>query len=183
VIHSKNTLFMLSQILRQTAVDYIDGKEKVTVWRDEYIEKKKELDKIEFGKKNSSNIRAQLYKLENKINDFLCAEEFWFDYDAYGDTPADAFWEKWHLEWAGWDLEGFRRMVKEGRVVFIAPNGEGTDAYNERKKQCNEQRVLDGDDWERGLLGGSNKRRASGVGSRDCSDFVREATLHAGCVC
>jgi hypothetical protein len=163
--------------LRQTGADYIDGKDKIEGWKQKYKELMRERKKSGA----SNKLRQKLYDLEQKMNDFWCAEEFWFEKDEYGDTPADSFWEKWHLEWAGWDLDGFRRMVKEGRMLMIAPQGEGTDAYNEGNEQA--RGLLDGNNGERRLFGGCNERGTSGIGFGDCEPVGREATFHAGCVC
>ena len=124
-----------------------------------------------------------MFNLREKMNDFWSAEEFWFDYDNEGETPADAFWEKWALNWANWDIEYFRRMVKEGKMLMIAPKGEGTDAYNEGKELLFGRRILGDNDWERGSVGRSDEERAVRACLGDCEPVGREATFHAGCVC
>jgi hypothetical protein len=119
-------------------------------------------------------IHRDMFNLREKMNDFWSAEEFWFDYDNEGETPADAFWEKWALNWAGWDIEYFRRMVKEGKMLMIAPKGEGTDAYNKGTEQMVGQGILgNSGSWERGDFAGSDEGGTFRTGSGDCGDTER----------
>jgi hypothetical protein len=180
VIHSQNTLSLLGQILRQSGADYIDGKDKIEGWKQKYKELMRERKKSGA----SNKLRQKLYDLEQKMNEFWSAEEFWFDFDETGETPADAFWEKWALNWAEWDIEYFRRMVKEGKIQMTAPYEERKDVNNKGKEQLEQQRVLrNSGSWERGEFTGGNEGGTFRTGSGDCESIGREATLHAGCVC
>lgn len=181
MIHSLNTLSLLGQILRQAGADYIDGKEKIEKWKQEYLEKKKILNNLKGNEKDK--LRLTMYRLEEKMNIFWCAEEFWFDIDEFGESPADAFWEKWCLEWAGWDLNGFRRMVKDGRMLLIAPQGDKNADNTGTEQMVGQEVLLNRGDWKRGELGGSGNGGAFRTSSGDCPASLGKAVELAGCVC
>jgi hypothetical protein len=173
-------LFFIGQVLRQAGEDYTEGRKKEESLKTEYLMLNKQ-KKLGNGNKKTTD---RMYDILKELDIFWTAEEFWFDFDEFGESPADAFWEKWHLDWAGWSLDGFRRMVKEGKInktAFHADKGR-TDADNERAEQI--QRVLDNiRNRKGGINRGSGEGSTSGVGSGDSESLGREAVALAGCVC
>lgn len=181
MIHDVSTLSLISQILRQSCEDYIEGKDKIEEWKQEWVRLKKKIKAIPFGQQDATGIGSKMTELKNKMNIFWCAEEFWFDFNDFGESEADKFWDKYKVDYAGWDIDFFRAMLKRGIVKEMTIDLGVIDANNERGKQ--DEGLLDDNDRERRVFGGSGTDGAFGIGSRDCSKINEEATRYAGCVC
>ena len=185
MIYDDLTLALHGEMMRQEAVKYLKGKKQVLSWREQYWKLEEEL-RLDLDKKTKKYKR--LYKnkitLLKKIDEYLQAEEFFFDDD--NPEGIEFYFEKYKLYYV-WSSDYIKRMVREGwadifkkRKVTRNVNNEGTDDKNGEG--------LLGDQggeghFRTGSTVGCDEGGASGISFGDSAEIGREATLLAGCVC
>jgi hypothetical protein len=179
MIYSEPDLILIAEILRQAGEDYNKGKKKIESLKKKFVETKIKMKGVNKASKEYRKLYNFAYKMLTEIDNFFSLEEFWFG----DDCGVDKYWEKKKLNLLGWDVEYFKRMVREGR---INRKGDINDCI--QREEPERKRILEhsGDragHVRSGSTRGSDERRTFRTSSGDCSVSVGEATKYVGCVC